>query len=58
MGQILSPTGNNYTTQLFIPPTPETAERTVECFSDNGTDAILLFSSVIPTPGLSLCVVS
>ena len=51
VANIISAEGNNYTSRLSVTPIPETAERTVDCFSDNGTYTTLLFSSVIPTPG-------
>ena len=44
---------NNYTSQLNVIITPETAGKTIECFGD-GSSVTLFFSSVIPTiTGLS-----
>ena len=40
----LSVEGNNYTSQLNVTVTPDTAGKTVECHRDNGADSILLFS--------------
>ena len=48
----LSVEGNNYTSQLNVTVTPDTAGRTIECASDNG---IRIITSKIPTiTGLSL----
>ena len=49
MARSLSVEGNNYTSQLNVTITPETAGKTVECRSDNGTQDTLSFSRVIPT---------
>ena len=45
----LSVEGNNYTSQLNVTVTPDTAGKTVECLSNNGTSSTLHFSRVIPT---------
>ena len=45
----VSAKGNNYTSQLNVTITPDTAGKTVECLRDNGTSSTLLFSRVIPT---------
>ena len=50
----LSVEGENYTSQLNVTVTPDTAGKTVECNSDNGTNTILISSFSIPTTGLSL----
>jgi hypothetical protein len=55
VGRGLSVEGNNYTSQLNVTVTPDTAGETLECIDDNGRDAILIFSSIIPNiTGLSL----
>ena len=52
----LSVEGNNYTSQLNVTITPQTAGKAIECFRDNGFNLTLFFSSVIPTiTGLSPC---
>jgi hypothetical protein len=43
--------GNNYTSQLNVTITPDTAGKTVECEYDDGLTATLVFTSVIPTIG-------
>ena len=55
-GRILFTNLNNYTSQLSITVTPDTARKTVVCLSDNRTTTIPIFSSVIPTIGLSPCI--
>lgn len=52
----LSVEGNNYTSQLSVTATPETAGKTIMCYSDNGSDVTLISYFVIPTIGLSYCV--
>ena len=52
----LSVEGNNYTSQLSVTATPETAGKTIMCYSDNGSDVTLISHFVIPTIGLSCCV--
>jgi hypothetical protein len=48
----LSVEGNNYTSQLNVTVTPDTAGQTVECLYDDGLTATLVFTSVIPKTGL------
>ena len=48
----LSVEGNNYTSQLNVTVTPDTAGKTIECSSDNGINEILISSFVIPPTGL------
>ena len=48
----LSAEGNNYTSQLNVTVTPDTAGMTVECTSDSGINEILISSFVIPPTGL------
>lgn len=55
VARILSVDGDNYTSQLDVPFTIETAGKTIACLSDNGTDSVALFSSLAPTTGLSPC---
>ena len=51
----LSAEGNNYTSQLNVTVTPDTAGKTIECASDNGLRINRLFTSTIPTiTGLTL----
>jgi riboflavin synthase alpha subunit len=45
----LSVEGNNYTSQLNVTITPDTAGETIICASDNGTRYKHLFTSTIPT---------
>ena len=49
----LSVEGNNYTSQLNVTVTPDTAGKTIVCYSDNGQVDTLISSFVIPTTGLS-----
>ena len=49
MARSLSVDGNNYTSQLNITVTPDTAGKTIECGSDNGTHYKRLFTWTIPT---------
>jgi hypothetical protein len=51
VGRSLAVEGNNYTSQLNVTITPETAGTTVECISDNGTTTMLIFSLLIPSTG-------
>ena len=44
----LSVEGNNYTSYLNVTVTPDTAGKTIECASDNGTYIKSLFTSTIP----------
>jgi hypothetical protein len=46
--------GNSYTSQLNVTITPDIAGKTINCFHDNGTRAIFIFSSIIP--GRSPCI--
>ena len=46
----LSTEGNNYTSQLNVTITPETAGKTVACGYDNGTHYSVQHSIVIPSP--------
>ena len=48
----LSTEGNNYTSQLNVTVTPNTAGRAITCFYDNGLITIPLVYWVIPKPGL------
>ena len=51
----LSIEGNNYTSQLSVIVTPDTAGKTIVCASDNGIYTKYLFSSIVPVvTGLSL----
>ena len=54
MARILSVEDNNYTSQLNVTVTPDTAGKTIKCLHDNGSIATLVFSLVIPTTGLLL----
>jgi hypothetical protein len=45
----LSVEGNNYTSQLNVTVTPDTAGTTINCSHDNFTHKILIFTSIIPT---------
>ena len=47
--------GNNYTSQLIVTITPDTAGTTVVCGHDNGSDYIIQRSTIIPSPGLPSC---
>jgi hypothetical protein len=49
VGRSLSVEGNNYTSQLNVTVTPDTAGKTIECASDNGTVIKPRFTSTIPT---------
>ena len=52
----LAAEGNNYTSQLNVTVTPDTAGKTVMCVGDNGLYSTLFLSRVIPTiRGLWLC---
>ena len=44
----LSVEGNNYTSQLNVTVTPDTAGKTIECIYDNGSHEIFIFSTIIP----------
>lgn len=52
VGKSLSVDGNNYTSQLSVTITSDTAGKTAMCLSDNGTIEILISTFVIPTTGL------
>ena len=53
----LSVQGDNYTSQLNVTVTSDTAGKTIECASDNGVNITLFFSTVIPAiTGLSSCI--
>ena len=56
VGRSLSVDGDNYTSQLNVTVTPDTAGETVVCIGDNGTSSTLFSSFVIPTTGLSPCI--
>ena len=49
----LSVEDNNYTSQLNVTVTPDTAGKTIECLYDDGLIAILVFTLVLPMTGLS-----
>ena len=49
VARIISVEGNNYTSQLNITVTPDTAGKTIECLNYNWTHKILIFTSIIPT---------
>ena len=52
--RILSIKDNNYTSQLNVTITPDTAGKTIECARDNGMRTDYLFTLTIPTvTGLS-----
>ena len=54
VARMLSVEGNNYTSQLNVTVTPDTAGKIIECGSDNGTQYKRLFTWTIPTiTGLS-----
>ena len=57
MARSLSIDGNNYTSQLNITVTPDTAGKTIEteCGSDNGTQYKRLFTWTIPPVTGLLC---
>ena len=52
-GRIISTGGNNYTSQLSITVTPDTARKSIACLSNNERTTRPIFSLVIPTIGLS-----
>ena len=58
VGQSLSVEGNNYTSQLNVTVTSDTAGRTIECLHDayDGLTATLIFISVIPIIGMYSCI--
>ena len=49
VGRSLSIEGNSYTSQLNVTVTHDTAGKTIECASDNGTYYKHLFASIITT---------
>ena len=49
VAKLLSNEGNNYTSQLNVTVTPDTAGKEVVCLNFNGTHDILISSSIIPT---------
>ena len=49
----ISTEGNNYTSQLNVTVTPDTAGKTVMCLGDNGRESTIHLSLTIPTTGLS-----
>jgi hypothetical protein len=51
MGRSLAVEGDNYTSQLNLTITLETAGKTITCIGDNGTATMLIFSLVIPSTG-------
>ena len=51
VGQSLSVEGNNYTSQLNVTVTSNTAGKTIECSYDDGLIATLIFTLQIPTTG-------
>ena len=53
VGKSLAVEGNNYTSQLNVTITPETAGKTIMCIGDNGTTTMLIFSLLIPLTGKS-----
>ena len=48
--------GNNYTSQLNVTLTSDTAGKTISCLHDNGTYSTTQLSIVTPTIGLSPCI--
>ena len=48
VGRSLSVDGNNYTSQLNVTITPDTAGKTIKCVHDRGAHEILIFTSIIP----------
>ena len=44
-------TGDNYTSQLIIPVTPEIDNKTVECALDNGATVRVIGASTVDTTG-------
>ena len=59
MGQSLSVQGNNYTSQLNVTITPETAGRTIMCAYDalTGQDITIKFSTTIPGINHPTCMI-
>ena len=51
VGQSLGVQGDNYTSQLNVTITPETAGKTIMCIGDNGKTTMLIFSILIPSIG-------
>ena len=51
VGQSLGVQGNNYTSQLNVTITAETAGKTIMCIRDNGITTMLIFSLLIPLKG-------
>ena len=51
VARILSVEDNNYTSQLNVTITPDTAGETIECASDDGIRSKYHFSSTIPEIG-------
>ena len=51
VARILSVEGNNYTSQLNVTITPETAGKTIECYNYDEGIITNYFFSVIPTSG-------
>ena len=51
VARMLSVEGNNYTSQLNVTVTPDTAGKTTECVYNDGLIERLLFSLIIPTTG-------
>ena len=47
----LSVEGNNYTSQLNVTITPDTAGKTIKCVHDDGLTGRFLFSLALPTTG-------
>ena len=55
VARLISVEGNNYTSQLNVTVTPDTAGKTIMCLYDNGRSRAIQFSTVtaLSTPGLS-----
>ena len=51
VGRSFGVQGNNYTSQLSVTITPETAGKTIICIGDDGTTTMLIFSLLIPSTG-------
>ena len=51
VARMLSVEGNNYTSQLNVTVTPDTAGKTIECVHDDGLIGRLFFSLALPITG-------
>ena len=53
MAHEVDATGNNYTSQLIIPVTPEIDNKTVECVHDDGTTIRVISASTVDITSIS-----